>query len=315
MYPLLLKPVIKNYIWGGRRLIDEYGYETDCDTAAEAWVLSCREGDENVVLNGEYKGKLLSEVPWVDKAEFPLLVKLIDAERDLSIQVHPSKECAALYEGDFAKTEMWYILDAKEDARVILGFDEQFEEKRKKGNIDGFFQEVGDRIKHGTIADVCRSVKVRRDDMIFVGPGTLHAICRGIFLAEVQQNSDTTYRVYDYGRLGADGKPRQLHVERAMNALRLAPEVSPAVKDETAKTDHGLVRDVAIGPVGSKIVLLDGKCEGLCGGTHHVLVISGDAALCWENGSLDLSKGDSVLIPESLVHTVEGKAKLLVSRI
>ena len=312
MYPLLLKPVIKDYIWGGRRLIDEYGYEASGDVAAEAWVLSCREGDENVVLNGEYKGKLLSEVPWVKKEEFPLLVKLIDAERDLSIQVHPSKECAALYEGDSPKTEMWYILDTKEDARVILGFNEQFEEK-KKVNRDDFLKDVSDCINNGTISDVCRSIKVRRDDMVFVEPGTLHAICRGIFLAEVQQNSDTTYRVYDYGRLGADGKPRQLHVERALNALRLASGTPYDVKDETVMTDHGSVRDVAIGDVGSKIISLDGQCGAMADGTYHVLVLSGSVTVSWEEESMELSKGDSVLIPGGLAHTVSGKAKILVS--
>ncbi|MBQ7669798.1 MAG: class I mannose-6-phosphate isomerase [Clostridia bacterium] len=312
MYPLLLKPVIKDYIWGGRRLIDEYGYEANGEVAAEAWVLSCREGNENVVLNGEYKGKLLSEVPWVDKEKFPLLVKLIDAERDLSIQVHPSKECAALYEGDSPKTEMWYILDSKEDARVILGFNEQFE-KKKRENKNDFLKDVSDFIKNGTITDVCRSVSVRQDDMVFVEPGTLHAICRGIFLAEVQQNSDTTYRVYDYGRLGADGRPRQLHVERALDALKFSPDTPLAVKDETVMTDHGSVRDVAIGDVGSKIILLDGQCGAMAEGTYHVLVLSGIVRVAWEKESLELSKGDSVLIPGGLAHTVSGKAKLLVS--
>ena len=312
MYPLLLKPVIKDYIWGGRRLIDEYGYEANCNVAAEAWVLSCREGDENVVLNGEYRGKLLSDVPWIDKEKFPLLVKLIDAERDLSIQVHPSKECAALYEGDSPKTEMWYILDTKEDAHVILGFNEQFE-KKKKENRDDFLKDVSDCINNGTIADICRSIKVRRDDMVFVEPGTLHAICRGIFLAEVQQNSDTTYRVYDYGRLGADGKPRQLHIERALNALRLSPDMPFDVKDETVMTDHGSVRDVSIGEVGTKIVSLDGQFGGMEDGTYHVLVLSGNVTALWAEGCLELTKGDSVLIPGGLAHTLSGKAKMLVS--
>ena len=126
MYPLKLKPVIKDYIWGGRRLIDEFGCKTEKVPAAEAWVLSCRDDGECTIENGEYAGKLLSEIPGIDKKTFPLLVKLIDAERDLSIQVHPSKECVTLHPEDEEKTEMWYVVDCEQGAHVILGFNKEF---------------------------------------------------------------------------------------------------------------------------------------------------------------------------------------------
>jgi mannose-6-phosphate isomerase len=254
-------------------------------------------------------------VPWVDKESFPLLVKLIDAKSDLSIQVHPSAECAALHEGDSEKTEMWYVIDCDEGAELILGFNEEFEKERKRDR-DKAVGLVKKHIEEGTVTDVCRAVPVHRGDVFFVEPGTLHAICRGIFLAEVQQNSDTTYRVYDYGRLGADGRPRELHIDRALDALRLAPTESARRTDKTAKTDFGSVRRLELGAVKTEVVSLDGKFERSAAECAlHLLVLSGAAALEWEGGVLPVSKGDSVYVPSGLAFFLEGKCEALLSRI
>lgn len=315
MYPLLLKPTIKNYIWGGRRLIDEFGFDNGKTPAAEAWILSCREGDECEIQNGEYKGRPISAAPWIDKNTFPVLVKLIDAARDLSIQIHPSHECAAFHEGDEEKTEMWYIVDCDEGAEVILGFNEEFESEKKKLDKREFRHLVEKYINEGKILDICRRVKVHPGDMIFVEPGTIHAICGGILIAEIQQNSDTTYRVYDYGRLGADGKPRELHIERALDALTLAPREHLPALDAVVPTDFGEVRLVMLGDVAASIITLKGECSPETELSYHIFVLEGEATLSWDGGTLSLKKSDSVLVPKALAHTIAGDAKLIVSHV
>lgn len=315
MYPLLLKPIIKNYIWGGERLINEYGYESEKTPAAEAWCLSCREGNECIVLNGEYAGLPLGDVPFVDKKNFPLLVKLIDAKRDLSIQIHPGAECAARHAGDEEKSEMWYVIDCEEGSHVILGFNEEFEKERKNMAPEAFCRGIKEKIDKEKLLDVCRRVEVHPGDVVFVEPGTLHAICRGIFLAEVQQNSDTTYRVYDYGRLGADGRPRELHIDRALAALTCAPSERPERLDETVQTNFGTVRRLALGKVVTSVVSLSGTMDLAHDEPRHLLVLSGDGAVAWDGGTFDVRKGDSVFLPQGLSCSVSGGAEILLSEV
>ena len=195
-YPLLLKPVIKDYLWGGRRLIDEYGFETDMKIAAEGWMLASHKDGTNIVLNGELCGQSFDQAlkAFGGKGEhFPILIKLIDALDRLSVQVHPEDEFAYKTEGEPGKTEMWYIVDCDEGAELIYGF---------KGEISA--EEFKERIENNTLSDVMNSVPVKKGDVFFIEAGTLHAIGKGILIAEIQQNSNTTYRVSDYGRLGAD---------------------------------------------------------------------------------------------------------------
>ena len=317
MYPLFLKPIIKNYIWGGSRLVDEYGYETEGSPAAEAWCLSCREGDENVILNGDLKGLPLSAAPWIKKEGFPLLIKLIDAKRDLSIQVHPSAGCVKLHPGDREKTEMWYIIDCGEDSTLIRGFNEDFCRKAEmEGERKGItFNEAASRrldesIRDNTVESVCRRVPVRPGDVVFVEPGTLHAICRGIFLAEVQENSDTTYRVYDYGRVDASGKPRELHINKALDAVRTASE-GMTVSDITTDEPYGKARAFSVGKVASCVVSLCGELDIEDDLARHLLVLAGCGEISWRDGSAPLKKGDSVLIPPHLHVTVSGTATVL----
>ena len=217
MYPLLLKAPIKDYIWGGTRLKTEFGFETEKEIAAEGWMLSCHKDGTNTVLNGEFAGKILTEVLdiWGKEAlgknaerftYFPLLIKLIDAKDKLSVQVHPDDSYALKNEGEYGKTEMWYVVDCDEGASLIYGFNKEISK-----------EEFESRIKDNTLSEVCNYVPVKKGDVFFIGAGTLHAIGEGILIAEVQQNSNTTYRVSDYGRLGADGNPRPLHIEKAVD--------------------------------------------------------------------------------------------------
>ena len=233
-----LSPFVADNIWGGTRLITEYGIKTDKDPAAEAWVLSCHPAGPSTVLNGKYQGKTLQEVYLADKSIcgtkgkkyefFPLLIKFIDAKRDLSIQVHPDDEYAMRVEGEYGKTEAWYILDCEPDAELILGFNRNVtvEEFKKAAQGD-------------EMMSICNRVKVKKGDVFFIESGTMHAICKGILLAEVQQNSNTTYRIYDYGRLGKDGKPRELHVDKAADVTKLCPPSIPdSSKREVEKFDN-----------------------------------------------------------------------------
>ena len=197
---LKLKASCKDYIWGGRRLIEEYNKESDSDIAAESWELSCNAECPSVIMNGEYAGRLLSEYIHEkgkkaigsknsDLSDFPLLIKLIDAREDLSIQVHPDDRYAKEHEKQYGKTEMWYVLDADEDSYIYYGFKREVSKEEFRKRIDDM-----------TVTEVLNAVPVRRGDVFFIEAGTLHAIGKVIMIAEIQQNSCLTYRVFDYGR-------------------------------------------------------------------------------------------------------------------
>ena len=234
MYTLKLKPALKDYLWGGTRLKTEYKMESDLEKVAEAWVLSTHKDGPSVVLNGELCGKTLTEAVEIFGADclgengkkfsyFPILIKLIDARDDLSVQVHPNDEYALKVEGEYGKTEMWYIVDCEEGAALYYGFKEEISK-----------EEFREKIADNTITDVLNRVPVKKGDVFFIPSGTIHAIGRGILIAEIQQNSNTTYRVCDYGRLGADGKPRPLHIDKAVEVTNLTPP--PESKDLSAGT-------------------------------------------------------------------------------
>ena len=229
-----LIPSVADYIWGGRRLIEEYGIKTDKDPAAEAWVLSCHSAGPSTVEDGEFKGQTLEQV-WENHKEicgtngnkfefFPILIKFIDAKNNLSIQVHPDNDYAMRVEGEYGKTEAWYILDCDEGAELILGFNREVsvEEFKKAAQSE-------------EMLNIVNKVKVKKGDLFFIESGTLHAICKGILLAEVQQNSNTTYRVYDYGRVGADGKPRALHIDKAADVTKLCPPTIPNASERAVE--------------------------------------------------------------------------------
>ncbi len=227
MYILKLDAPCKDYLWGGTRLRDEYGKKSDKEKLAESWELSCHKDGQSVIANGEFEGKTLTE--YIDKCGkeilgkkcerfeyFPILIKLIDAKDNLSVQVHPDNEYAMRVEGEYGKTEMWYIVDCEDGAELLYGFKKEISR-----------EEFAERIKNNTLLEVTNNVPVHKGDVFFIDAGTLHAIGKGILIAEIQQNSNTTYRIYDYGRVGADGKPRELHIEKACEVTQLTPPVRP----------------------------------------------------------------------------------------
>ena len=232
---LFLEPVFKQMIWGGRQLADHFGYEIPGDRTGECWAVSAHPNGDCVVREGAYQGKTLSQL-WreepglfgnSDLDRFPLLVKIIDAKDDLSIQVHPDDAYAGENEnGSLGKTECWYILDCPEGASLVVGHNA------------GSRQELREMIEQERWEELIREIPVKKGDFIQINPGTVHAIKGGLMILETQQNSDITYRVYDYGRL-TDGKPRQLHVKQSIDVITVpAPSAADSVKSALALPEN-----------------------------------------------------------------------------
>lgn len=214
---IVLKPVLKENVWGGRRLVTEFPYEAHGEHIGECWAVSAHPHGDCVIAEGAYAGKTLS---WLyeehrelfgalSAEQFPLLVKIIDAREDLSIQVHPDDTYVKEHEDcPFGKTECWYVMDCPEDAQLVIGHHAR---TRK---------ELEELIRQDKYQELIRRVPVKKGDFLQIVPGTVHAITGGMLILETQQNSDITYRVYDYGRL-VDGKPRQLHVQQSIDVINV----------------------------------------------------------------------------------------------
>lgn len=318
MYPLLLKAPIKDYLWGGTRLKDEFCFETDANVAAEAWVLSCHKDGESIVKNGEFAGSTLSQVlaVWGQAAigkkasefpYFPVLIKLIDAKDRLSVQVHPDDEYALKNEGEYGKTEMWYVVDCDEDAQLIYGF--------KQDISSGEFLE---RVNTNTLSPVCNYVPVKKGDVFFIEAGTLHAIGKGILIAEVQQNSNTTYRVSDYGRLGADGKPRALHIKQALEVTNTTqPKMPYGNVGEVTLYPFGTVRELAKCKYFSTQLI---KLKGSVGiyeddSFISLLVLDGELSVSYPASTMRLKKGDSLFVPANTKIKLSGEADIMYTHL
>lgn len=303
MYPIKLKPAFKDYLWGGTRLRDDFGKDCDFDKIAESWELSCHKDGNSVVADGEFAGLTLAQ--YIEKEgksvlgtncekfeNFPILIKLIDAKDNLSVQVHPNNEYAQRVEGEYGKTEMWYVVDCDEGSSLLYGF---------KHNITK--EEFRERIENNTLLEVTNSVPVKKGDVFFIEAGTLHAIGKGILIAEIQQNSNTTYRIYDYGRVGADGKPRQLHIDKAVDVTNLCPakpypqsepvDMGGWTKKRLAKCEYFTVDVINVDT--------SAALEAYKSSFVNILVLDGGCVLSSEgNDAVELKKGDSVFIPAGL---------------
>lgn len=303
MLPLKLKPAFKDYIWGGSRLRKDFDMDSPFDKTAEAWVLSCHPDGENLIENGPFAGRTLSDVLASEGKGyigtnaarfdfFPVLIKLIDAKDDLSVQVHPSDEYALENEGQYGKTEAWYILDCDEGAEIIYGFQRDLTKEAFRSAI-----------AQNSLLDCVNRVKVKPGDLFFIASGTLHAICKGILLAEVQQNSNVTYRVYDYGRL-QNGKPRDLHVEKALDVTNLHkidctgnPMGKPVKKEgcvETLLTRCDLFTVKRIDVTEKATIHVDDTSF------LSLVAIDGNGVLCHGDTVLTLYKGESIFLPAGL---------------
>ena len=246
LYPLHFKPVYQDYIWGGDRIIRHFDRDEPPGVYAESWEVSDRPEGLSVVANGPLAGKTLAELVKEYGADllgtrspidrFPLLIKILDPKQVLSVQVHPNDETAAKFGGE-PKTEMWYVLESDPGAQVYAGFKPGVTELKFDGAVEA-----------GNVNELLNTIPVTKGDVVYIKGGRIHAIDEGSLLLEVQQNSNTTYRVFDWNRVGADGQSRELHVERAKEVLAWSEEESPKVEPKLLEAGANKIWEVLTTP-------------------------------------------------------------------
>ncbi len=316
---LKLRPIPKDYLWGGSRLVDEYDAPGDSDKVGELWMLSCHPDDRSRVVGGVYDGKSLPEVLTKHPeymgtdakkfSRFPLMVKLIHACEDLSIQVHPDDDYAADTPDKQGKTELWYIIDAEPDAEVICGVTEEF-------NQEQFRMAIQD----GRLLDSLQRFKVKPGDVFFIEAGTIHSIGKGVLLAEIEQNSTTAYRIHDYGRQDENGQLRPLRIDRAIDVAITVPSVfAPRPLKPSEDVD-------------SRTETLLGECEYFRSVAMEtfmptsfdvgedsfasVIVLDGKANFMTDEDTVSAAKGESLFISAGTGKVkVSGKATFIVTTI
>lgn len=318
MEPMLLQPIGKDYLWGGNRLKTEYFKTLPENPLAETWECSVHPNGSSIVASGPYKGRTLRDVlaehteylgERVGK-ELPILIKLIDAEKDLSVQVHPDDEYAQMHENQNGKTEMWYVLDAKPGAKLIHGFSHDVTAEQLKRSI-----------ADGSILKHMQKIEVHKGDVFFITPGTVHAIGAGVLVAEIQENSDVTYRLYDYDRVDKNGKKRELHFEQALNVLNMSSENAVRQKPRFVKYYPGCSREI-LGRCKyfetEKIQVSMGFSFSVTNGSYQVLLcVEGRGGIETEHSRkpLRFTKGDCVFLPAGSGRChVLGNAELLKIR-
>ncbi len=313
--PVKLTPAFKDYLWGGTRLRDDFKKPCDFDKIAESWELSCHKDGQSVIATGEDKGLTLTQFiekygksavlgSDCDKFEnFPILIKLIDAKDNLSVQVHPDNEYAQRVEGEYGKTEMWYVVDCDEGATLLYGFKDKISK-----------EEFKERIENNTLLEVTNAVPVKKGDVFFIQAGTLHAIGKGILIAEIQQNSNTTYRIYDYGRVGKDGKTRELHIDKALDVTELAPAKSYPETPVEQKDGYTQKLLSSCEYFSTYVLDIDTEAELVADekSFNSILVLEGTPDV----GGVETIKGDSVFIPASTgKYAIKGKSKVILTKV
>lgn len=294
---LKLNPSFKDYLWGGQKLKTDYGKKYDGDILAESWELSTHPDGPSYIMTGEHQGKTLQEYIESQGQEilgerakrfdfFPILIKFIDAKQDLSIQVHPDDDYALKHEKQFGKNEMWYILEAEEGASIYYGTSKEMDQ-----------ESFGKAIQEDKVLDVLNKVPVKPGDVIYVEAGTIHAIGAGIVLCEIQQNSNVTYRVYDFNRRGKDGKLRELHIAQAVEVSNLKPLDSGfKPQGEEISLEHGTQQTLVKSPYFTvDRVALNGDYKVHIGheSFHAYVCLDGKITL---NNEVTLHKGETAFI-------------------
>lgn len=318
--PLLLVPSGKDYIWGGQRLNDEFDKGIDMHPLAETWECSTHPDGPSYVANGEYAGKQLADVIMMNpnilgkrhmgKTELPILVKFIDANRDLSVQVHPTDEYAKKYEdGQLGKTEMWYVLDAKKDSKLVYGLN----------NICTR-EEIVNSVNSGTLNKYLQKVDVKKGDVFYIEAGTIHAIGAGCLIAEIQENSNLTYRIYDYDRVDKDGKKRQLDVDKALDVAKLDYSVEPKQPLRVLNYRQGVASELLCRCKYFKVYRMIVNTERRQEVYYEtddlsfrvLLCVNGCGQILYCGGNITFFKGDCIFIPASSVRIkIHGQAQFL----
>lgn len=309
--PMFLKPVFQEKIWGGSRLRSVFGFDIPNDKIGEDWAISAHPHGVSVVENGEYQGQKLDEL-WQNHKElfgnptepvFPLLIKILDAEDELSVQVHPDDAYGMKHEGELGKTECWYIIDAEPGAEIIYGHHAKTREK------------LAEMIQEGRWDDLLKKVPVKKGDFFYVPSGTIHAIGKGIMILETQQSSDTTYRVYDYDRKDANGNTRELHIQQSIDVTTV-PAITPQIQmKEVRKGNSSIVTYLET----EFFNVYEWDIKGITSFKKQApytlaTVIDGAGELVVNEKIYPLTKGASFILPNDVTEwTVQGELSIIAS--
>ncbi len=321
--PFLLEPVGKDYLWGGNRLKTEFGKNIDLTPLAETWECSTHKDGLCSISSGKFKGRTLKDVlkenPEFlgayanDEGELPILIKFIDAYKNLSVQVHPDDEYAKTYEnGQLGKSEMWYVLDAEPEAELIYGFYHDITKEQLRESLE-----------NGTVEKYLQKVKVGKNDTFFIEAGTVHAICKGSLIAEIQENSNLTYRLFDYNRIDKNGKKRELHIDKALDVVNTKGSADPRQPMRTLRYRRGeateLISRCKYFQVHRCLIntertrqLVNFRSDA--GSFKVLLCIDGCGVMFMSNGeSLNFFKGDCIFVPAGAAEIkIHGKGQLLI---
>lgn len=318
--PLLLRPSGKDYLWGGNRLNDEFEKEMNLSPVAETWECSTHPDGPSYVSGGKFDGMKLAEVLQMHpeylgerhkgKKDLPILIKFIDAKKDLSVQVHPSDEYARKHEnGQLGKTEMWYVLDAGKTAKLMYGL------KR-----DSSKAEIQKAVANGTVMNYLQQIPVQKNDLFFIEAGTIHAIGAGTLVAEIQENSNLTYRLYDYDRIGKDGKKRELHIDKALEVANLKSSIEPRQPLRVLKYRQGVASELLTRCKYFEVYRMMVNTERRQK-VHYradevafrvLLCVNGCGMISCDDGKIEFYKGDCIFIPaDSEILTISGQAQFL----
>lgn len=311
MEPLFLQPVFQEKIWGGSRLHDVFGFDLPSEKIGEDWAISAHPHGVSTILNGPYQGKTLAQL-WLEEkalfdypteAVFPLLIKILDAEEELSVQVHPDDAYAQAHEGELGKTECWYIIDAQPGAEIIYGHHAQTKVE---------FQE---RVEKEQWNQLFRRIPVKKGDFFFVPSGTIHAIGKGILILETQQSSDTTYRVYDYGRTDAQGQQRALHLEQSLDVSTIPATYPVPTIQEQRNGQSTIITYLKT----AFFNVYEWSVRGQLAFTKQApytlaTVIEGYGQLIVNENTYELTPGMSFILPAPINEwTIQGEVQLIVS--
>lgn len=313
LYPLQFEPILKDRIWGGTKLKTYLNKPITSEITGESWEISTVENDVSIISNGSFKGKNLNELIASCPEEvlgtkvyqrfgkqFPLLFKYLDAREDLSIQVHPNDELAKKRHNSFGKTEMWYVMQADENARLIVGFKE-------KSSPEDYLKSL----ENNSIIDLLDIKKVEKGDIFFLETGTVHAIGAGTVIAEIQQTSDITYRIYDFDRVDANGNTRELHVDLALEAINY--NVVDAEKHYSKVTNES--NEIVTCPYfTTNFIPLDGNVTVNKSKDSFTvyMCVEGSFELYYNEEKYNYKTGDTLLIPANMTEfKIKGKASVL----
>lgn len=320
--PFLLKPAGKDYLWGGTRLRDEFAKEIDLQPLAETWECSTHPDGPSTVASGIFQGQTLTQVLEAHPeflgtrhadGKFPLLIKFIDAKKDLSVQVHPDDDYAREHEnGQNGKSEMWYVLDAARDAHLVYGLKHTCTEAQ-----------IRQAIADGTLMRYLQKVPIQKDDLFFIQAGTIHAIGAGALVAEIQENSNLTYRLYDYDRVDKNGKKRELHVDKALQVANLESSDRPRQPLRVLRYQQGVASEFLSRCKYFEVyrVLLNTERRQQVQyfademSFRLVLCIGGCGVIRFEDEDIQFYKGDCIFVPaNSVTMTITGQAQFLFVR-